>query len=118
MNNSRVRALLISNSTNHGQGYLDHVESAILAFLKGIKRIVFVPYALKDWAAYTEKARARFGAMGIELISVDNVVQKDTTAAKLWAPLPDTAIFVGGATPFGFSMSLREAGICGRSLIR
>jgi len=42
------RLLLISNSTNHGQGYLDHVLGEIDDFLGPVRRLLFVPFALKD----------------------------------------------------------------------
>ena len=56
------RLLLISNSTNHGQGYLDHVISEIDDFLGGIRRLVFVPFALKDRVTYGANAAKRLAA--------------------------------------------------------
>src|ERR1043165_3846647 len=44
--NSRV--LLISNSTVHGRGYLDHVEEQIRSFLGPAKIVLFFPFALFD----------------------------------------------------------------------
>ena len=64
------RLLLISNSTLHGSGYLDHVEKEIVAFLGARKRVAFVPYAMHDRDAYAATARARFAAMGYQLRSV------------------------------------------------
>src|SRR4029453_277723 len=61
------RLLLLSNSTNHGASYLDHALGAILPFLGGARRLVFVPFALRDWTAYTAKARERFVPAGIEV---------------------------------------------------
>ena len=61
------RLLLISNSTNHGQGYLDHVLSEIDGFLGPIRRLVFVPFALKDQTAYGATAAKRLAAIGIEV---------------------------------------------------
>lgn len=49
---SRLRLLLISNSTQHGRGYLDHVEAEIKDFLGTAQQIVFVPFALQDRRAY------------------------------------------------------------------
>jgi dipeptidase E len=46
------RLLLISNSTNHGQGYLDHVLGEIDGFLGPVRRLVFVPFALMDRGGY------------------------------------------------------------------
>ncbi len=109
MTNHLIRALLISNSTNYGQGYLDHVEAAILAFLGGIKRIIFVPYALKDWGAYTAKARARFAAMGIELLSVhEDAGSIALPFASREGDSETTAIFIGGGNTFRLLKRLRE----------
>ena len=54
--NPAKELLLISCSTKYGYSYLDHVESAIRELLKGVKRIVFVPFALYDRDAYAAKA--------------------------------------------------------------
>ena len=61
------RLLLLSNSTNHGGSYLDHALGAILPFLGGARRLVFVPFALRDWTAYTAKVRERFAPGGVSL---------------------------------------------------
>jgi peptidase E len=52
------RLLLISNSTNHGQGYLDHVLGEIDDFLGPIRLLLFVPFALKDREGYGARVRA------------------------------------------------------------
>jgi hypothetical protein len=67
------RLLLISNSTLHGSGYLDHAEQEIRDALGPIKRVLFVPFALYDRDAYTAQARSRFAAMGYELDSIHEV---------------------------------------------
>ena len=46
-----LRLLLLSNSTEHGQGYLDHAMPAVLDFLGPVRRLVFVPFALRDHEA-------------------------------------------------------------------
>lgn len=61
------RLLLISNSTLHGSGYLDHAESEIRDFLGLVGRVLFVPFALYDRDAYSAQAKGRFNAMGYEL---------------------------------------------------
>ena len=52
------RLLLVSNSTNHGQGYLDHCIAEMDDFLGARRRLLFVPFALKDREAYGAKARS------------------------------------------------------------
>ena len=65
--NQAERLLLISNSTLHGSGYLDHAEQEIRDVLGSAKRVLFVPFALHDRDAYAAQARKRFEAMGYDL---------------------------------------------------
>src|SRR5688572_10823210 len=87
--NAPVRCLLISNSTLHGQGYLDHAARRIVDFLGPVKRVVFVPFAMHDRDAYAARARDRFAAMGCELRSIHDGALLDADA---W--------FVGGGNTF------------------
>ena len=88
------RVLLISSSTFHGTGYLDHAEPEIVRAFAGASRVLFVPHALHDRAAYTAKARARFERMGLALDAADEV--SDARAAVRKAE----ALFVGGGNTF------------------
>lgn len=88
------RLLLISNSTLHGSGYLDHAELEFRDFLGAIKRVLFVPFALHDQDAYAAQARKRFAAMGYELDSVH-----ETSDAKAVVDNAE-AIFIGGGNTF------------------
>uniref|UniRef100_A0A3Q1EMW7 Si:dkey-69o16.5 n=1 Tax=Acanthochromis polyacanthus TaxID=80966 RepID=A0A3Q1EMW7_9TELE len=59
------RLLLVSNSTLHGSGYLDHCQQNISSFFgKDVKKVLFVPYALHDRDAYTKTARDKFKSLG------------------------------------------------------
>jgi len=100
-----MRLLLLSNSTSHGQGYLDHAMPEISDFLGMVKRILFVPYALFDVEAYTEKARARFAAAGIE---VEGLIPGTEGLGQL-----ETAegIFVGGGNTFRLLDRLQRSGL-------
>lgn len=92
---SRVkRLLLISNSTLHGSGYLDHAEQDLRDALGSRKRVLFVPYALHDRDAYAAQARKRFDAMGYALDSVH-----EATDAKKAVDEAE-AIFIGGGNTF------------------
>lgn len=97
-----MRALLISNSTNFGGGYLDHCAGEISDFLSTIKEIVFVPYALHDWEMYTEKTRQRYKLMGVEVRGIHEFGQ----AAD--AILQAKAIHVGGGNTFRLLKKLYE----------
>src|SRR6185369_1305730 len=101
-NNKTQRVLLISNSTLHGSGYLDHAESEIRSFLGDAKRVLFVPYALFDRDKYAANARQRFQKMGYELTSVH-------TAANPVAAVNETdAVFIGGGNTFRLLKALYD----------
>src|SRR6185369_9783991 len=70
MLDNNARLLLISTSTVYGTGYLDHAESEIVDHLRGIRNVLFIPYALKDYDAYAGKACDRFGKMGFQCESI------------------------------------------------
>ena len=86
--------LLLSNSIQYGSGYLDHAEAEIHDFLGHVKRVLFVPYAMYDHEAYTNKTRNRLSAMGYELDSVH------TTTEPRRAIEQADALFIGGGNTF------------------
>ena len=97
-----ARILLISNSTVHGRGYLDHVEEEIEDFLGRVRTVLFFPFALYDHDDYAAKAKARFVAMGYSLESAhatDNL-QKAIDRAE--------AIFIGGGNTFRLLKALQD----------
>jgi len=96
------RVLLISNSTLHGSGYLDHAESEIRDFLGGRKRVLFIPFALYDRDAYAATARERFAKMSYEMNSVHDAVD------PLRAVADTEAIFVGGGNTFRLLKTLYD----------
>ncbi|MFZ2491385.1 MAG: dipeptidase PepE [Thermoanaerobaculia bacterium] len=96
-----MRLLLISSSNVHGYGYLDHAEPDIKALLVGLKRVAFVPFALANRDAYTEKVGARLELMGFETIQVRG--PKDLE--------PADAVFVGGGNTFRLLKALYETGL-------
>ncbi len=107
MTDPRYRLLLVSSSTVHGHGFLDHVADALAAFLSGAKRLTFVPYALADRDGYATKVRERFASLGIELLSVHQA--PDPRAAIRGAE----AVFVGGGNTFRLLKWLQDEGLLG-----
>jgi dipeptidase E len=97
------RLLLISNSTLHGSGYLDHAEEEIRNILGSSKRVLFVPFALYDRDAYAAQARKRFEAMGYELDSVHEVADAKNAVNRA------EAVFIGGGNTFRLLHSLYQA---------
>lgn len=98
------RLLLISNSTMHGRGYLEHVAYDLRAFLDGVRSVLFVPWALADHEAYAQKAAPAFAALGIRLDSIHR-------HANALAAIGDAeAVFVGGGNTFRLLDRLHRTG--------
>ena len=94
--------MLISNSTVHGRGYLDHVEEEIKTFLGGAKTVLFFPFALYDRDDYATKAKTRFAAM-------DYSVESAHTTDNLQKAIEQTdAIFIGGGNTFRLLKALQD----------
>jgi dipeptidase E len=96
------RILLISNSTVHGRGYLDHVEEEIKAFLGRARTVLFFPFALFDRDDYAAKAKSRFAAMdyAIESAHASDKPKKAIEQAD--------AIFIGGGNTFRLLKALQD----------
>jgi len=102
MNNNTKRLLLISNSTLHGSGYLDHAEQEIRDFLGDLKHVLFVPFALLDRDKYAASAQVRFQKMGYGLTSIHK------TANAVQAVRETDAMFIGGGNTFRLLKTLYE----------
>src|SRR5260370_23725927 len=99
------RVLLISNSTLYGSGYLDHAESELRSFLRNVKSVLFVPFALYDRDAYTSMARDRFQKLGYDLESIHTVADKQGAVNEA------EAIFIGGGNTFRLLKALYDADV-------
>lgn len=100
--------LLVSNSTLHGSGYLDHCSDEIQKFLGNRKTILFVPYARPSGMThdeYTKIARERFQKMGINLTGIHEY--SDAKEAVRNAE----AIFIGGGNTFVLLSTLYKSGV-------
>lgn len=109
----KKRLLLISNSTNHGEDYLEWPRQYIKEFLEetGVKRVLFVPYAgvaLSDegveasYDAYRDRVNSVFNELGFEIYSIHR--EKDPAQAVKDA----LAIAVGGGNTFHLVYKLHE----------
>ena len=101
------RLLLLSTSTVFGAGYLDYAEKEVREFLPGIGRVLFVPFALQDHAAYAEKVRARFAGFGMEVESMHEAANPRQAAREA------QAIFIGGGNTFRLLHALYELDLLG-----
>lgn len=99
--------LLISNSTLHERGYLDHAEKEILDFVGRRITVLFVPYAVHDRRAYTTKAQERFREMGLSLTSIHDVSNMPRAVDEA------EVIFVGGGNTFRLLKGLHDHDLLG-----
>ena len=96
------RVLLISNSTIHGRGYLDHAEEQIRECLRDARSVLFFPFALHDLNGYAAKARERFGAMGYAIESAHSVPDAREAVSRT------DAFFIGGGNTFRLLKALQD----------
>lgn len=99
------KLLLLSNSTLHPLGYLEHAQKLITEFLTSsdVKSVLFVPYALIRTAdEYAAKAREPFEKWGFGFSSVHTA--KDPVEAVEAAE----AIFIGGGNTFQLLKALYD----------
>lgn len=94
--------LLISNSTLHGSGYLDHAEKEIRDFVGGRTNVLFVPYAVHDRRAYVAKAEERLREMGLSVTSIHDVSNMPRSVGEA------EVIFVGGGNTFRLLKGLHD----------
>ncbi len=100
-----MRLLLMSNSTNAGEEYLEYPKNDIKNFLGSQKvRSLFVPYAgiTVTWDAYERKVMERFNQIGQEIISIHHF--DDPVKAVKEA----SAIIVGGGNTFRLAELLHK----------
>src|SRR5438270_2281653 len=91
------RLLLLSNSRNFGQGYLEHAEPQIKDFLgEPVRKVLFIPFAAVRYtfAQFADTVRERFGDFGYEL---DSIHASDDPSQAVQAA---EAIIVGGGNTF------------------
>ncbi|MBR3774791.1 MAG: dipeptidase PepE [Alistipes sp.] len=102
-----MNLLLISNSTNAGEQYLQYPIQNIASFLQGVTEVVFVPYAAVtfSYAAYEAKVQTRFNEIGIKVRSVHRA--KDPRRMIREAQ----AICVGGGNTFALAKKMQEQGL-------
>ncbi|MEM1043911.1 MAG: dipeptidase PepE [Bacteroidota bacterium] len=105
------RLLLLSNSRNAGQGYLEHARDAFRDFLgTEVSRVLFIPYAgirisHDDYAA---SARAAFEAAGYGLDAVHDAEDAGRAVDEA------EAIAVGGGNTFHLLKTMAEQGLLPR----
>jgi dipeptidase E len=103
-----MRLLLISNSTNPGEAYLDYPKNNIRDFLgKKPVRAVFIPYAAVtfSYAEYEARVAGRFHEIGHDIVSIHRF--SDPVSAVRNAE----AIVVGGGNTWKLLKTIRDNGL-------
>ncbi len=103
-----MKLLLISNSTNAGEAYLDYPKAEIGTFLgKKAKRALFIPYAgvTVSFDEYAAKVQQRFNEVGHDIVSIHTL--HDPVKAVEEAE----AFVVGGGNTFHLLKLIQDNGL-------
>jgi dipeptidase E len=100
--NAASKLLLLSSSSVHGTGYMEHALQMVDEFLGENRTLYFAPYALRDHDAYTEQVQTALKPLGITVIGLHT--QSDPRKT-----LEDAqALFVGGGNSFRLLRDLQR----------
>ncbi len=102
-----MKLLLLSNSTIKGQPYLGWPQPYLKEFLKGVKNVVFVPYAgiTISYDNYTESV---VNALADFELKIKGVHTLDNAKEEI---LKSDCIMVGGGNTFSLLKKLQEEGL-------
>lgn len=103
-----MRLLLISNSTNPGEAYLDYPKNNIKDFLGDkSKNAIFIPYAAVTFSfeEYEKKVNDRFAEIGHQVTSIHRFIN------PIEAIENSDAIVVGGGNTWQLVKMLQEKGL-------
>lgn len=99
-----MNLLLISNSTNAGEPYLQYPMPEIARMLEGVREVVFVPYAavMFSYAEYERRVQARFDEIGVRVRSLHRSPNPRLMIRHA------KAICVGGGNTFALAKKMHE----------
>lgn len=100
-----MRLLLISNSTNPGEGYLEYPKNQIAQFLgEKANNAIFIPYAAVTFSfdAYEEKVNSRFAEIGHHVTGIHRFINPIEAIENA------DAIVVGGGNTWQLVKMLQE----------
>lgn len=103
-----MRLLLISNSTNAGEAYLDYPKNNIRDFLgKKPLQCLFLPYAgvTISFEDYEARVKARFAEVGHHITSIHH------SSDPIAAVMESEALVVGGGNTFQLIKMIQENGL-------
>ena len=94
--------LLISSSRLHGSGFLEYCLDPIAKHFRGVREVLFIPYALADHDGYERLVAEAFRPTGISIRSIHHA------ADPVEAVKTCSGIFVGGGNSFRLLKTLYD----------
>lgn len=102
------KMLLLSNSTTHGYGWLEHAKEMIKDFFKkDVSEFLFIPYAAVSFTydEYEKKLADKFAELGYKVKSIHKYEDKKEAVKNA------EAIAVGGGNTYHLLKNMYEDGI-------
>ncbi|MDR2359004.1 MAG: dipeptidase PepE [Prevotellaceae bacterium] len=104
-----MKLLLISNSTNVGEGYLEYCRQNIAGFLQAanVTKVLFFPFAAVTFSydEYRQRVQNKLAAFGIEVDSIHRCADARKAAEEA------QAIVVGGGNTFHLLKNIQALGV-------
>ncbi|MDR0295676.1 MAG: dipeptidase PepE [Prevotellaceae bacterium] len=104
-----MKLLLISNSTNTGEAYLEYCKQNIADFLQqnNVRKILFFPFAAVTFSydIYQQKVKEKLEPFGIDVDSIHHYSDAKKAVAEA------QAIVVGGGNTFHLLKCVQELGL-------
>ncbi|MFR9731991.1 dipeptidase PepE [Saccharopolyspora sp. MS10] len=101
-----MQLLLLSSSRVHGApGFLGHALPAIAELMAGRERMLFVPYARRDFDDYARAAHSVLSSIGIKVDGLHRA------ADPVRAISTAEAVFLGGGNTFRLLATLQRQGL-------
>ncbi|MCH5335686.1 MAG: dipeptidase PepE [Alistipes sp.] len=99
-----MKLLLISNSTNAGEPWLEYPMPQIASFLEGVGSVAFVPYAAVTFSydEYESRLASRLEPLGIRVRSVHRAADPAHMVGRA------DAVVVGGGNTFALVKKMQE----------
>ncbi len=100
-----MNLLLLSNSTNAGQQYMEWCKNIINNFVdEDKKNIIFIPYAAASftYSEYTNTVNSALSEVGLEVKNIDSFSDKSEVIKNA------SAIFIGGGNTFHLLKMLQD----------
>ncbi|GAA3361140.1 dipeptidase PepE [Saccharopolyspora gregorii] len=101
-----VQLLLLSSSRVHGSpGFLGHALPAIAELMAGRERMLFIPYARRDFDDYARIAHSVLSSAGIKVDGLHRATDPVRAIASA------EAVFLGGGNTFRLLATLQRQGL-------